>query len=70
MLAKHDVDPMKRRNLFRTICKSGGKCCKVIMDRGNTNNLVSEEMVRKLGLQRLEHPTPYGINWFRDDHWV
>lgn len=46
MLAKHYVEPKKRRNLFWTICKSGGKCCKVSMDGGSIDNLVFEEMVR------------------------
>ena len=40
------------------------------MDSYSTDNLLFEEMVRKLGLQRLKHPTPYGISWFQDDHWV
>ena len=70
MLAKIDMEPGKRMNLLWTICKPTGKYCKVIMYGGSTYNLIYEEMVRKLGLQRLEHSTPYGISWFHDDHWV
>lgn len=40
------------------------------MDGGGTNNCVSKEIVRKLDLQSLKHPTPYSISWFQDDHWL
>ena len=42
-------EPIQRKNLFRTMCKSQGKCCKLIIDNGSTDNLVSVEMVEKLG---------------------
>ena len=32
---------VQRKNLFRTMCKSQGKCCKLIIDNGSTDNLVS-----------------------------
>lgn len=48
--------------LFRTICKSHGKCCKLMIDSGSTDNLVGTEMVQKLGLRRLKHPTPYKVS--------
>lgn len=50
---KEETRPTQRKNLFQTMCKLGGKCCKVIMDTGSTDNLVSEEMVEKLDLKRL-----------------
>ena len=34
-------EPAQRKNLFTTICKSKGKCCKVVIDSGSTDNLVS-----------------------------
>jgi hypothetical protein len=43
-------EPAQRKSLFRTMCKSQGKCCKLIIDNGSTDNLVSIEMVEKLGL--------------------
>eukprot|EP00253_Pinus_taeda_P007136 PITA_07136 len=49
----------QRKALFRTVCKSHGKCCKLIIDSRSTDNLVATEMVEKLGLTRLKHPTPY-----------
>jgi len=56
--------------LFRTKCKSGGKCCKVVIDSGSSDNLVLEEMVTKMKLERLKHPKPYQIAWIQDDHKV
>ena len=47
----------QRKSLFRTTCKSKEKCCKVIIDSGSTDNLVSIEMVDKLGLVKIVHPT-------------
>ena len=34
----------QRKNWFRTTCKSKGKCCKVIIDSGSTDNIVSTKM--------------------------
>lgn len=48
--------------------KVSGKCCKVVIDSGSSDNLVSKEMVNKLKLERLKHPKPYQIAWIRDEH--
>ena len=32
------------------------------------NNLVAEEMVKKLGLKRMRHYFPYNIYWLQDKH--
>lgn len=47
----------QRKALFKTVCKSHGKCCKLIIDSGSTDNLVFIEMVEKLELKCLKHPT-------------
>ena len=60
---KEVKEPAQRRNLFRTMCKVKGKCCKLIIDNGSTNNLVSTKMVEKLGLNKIAHPTPYKVSW-------
>ena len=57
----------QRKSLFRTRCKSQGKCCKMVIDSGSTDNLVSTEMVEKLGLKRMKHLTPYKVPWCRKD---
>ena len=40
------------------------------MDGDSTDNIYSKEIVMKLCLQILKLPTPCGINWFLDDHWI
>eukprot|EP00253_Pinus_taeda_P008765 PITA_08765 len=65
---KEVAEPTQRKSLFRTVCKSHGKCCKVIIDSGSTDNLVATEMVEKLGLKRLKHPTPYKVSWLQKGH--
>ncbi|KAH9292214.1 hypothetical protein KI387_042602, partial [Taxus chinensis] len=65
---KEAMEPPQRKSLFRTRCKSKGKCCKVVIDSGSTDNLVSVEMVEKLGLKREPHPTPYKVSWLQKGH--
>ena len=40
------------KNLFRTICMSKGKCFKLVIDSGSTDNLVYTEMVENLKLEK------------------
>eukprot|EP00253_Pinus_taeda_P025668 PITA_25668 len=49
--AKETAEQTQRKALFQTICKSHGKCYKLIIDSGSTDNLVATEMVEKLGLK-------------------
>eukprot|EP00253_Pinus_taeda_P002559 PITA_02559 len=65
---KEVVEPTQRKALFRIVCKSHGKCCKLIIDSRSTDNLVATEMVEKLGLKRLKHPTPYKVSWLQKGH--
>eukprot|EP00253_Pinus_taeda_P005633 PITA_05633 len=62
------VEQTQWKALFRTVCKSQGKCCKMIIGNGSTDNLVSTEMVEKLGLKRLKHPNPYRVSWLQKGH--
>ena len=61
-------EPIQWKSLFRTSCKSQGKCCKMVINSGSTDNLVSTEMVEKLGLKRMKHPTPYKVSWLQKGH--
>ena len=65
---KEVKEPTQRKIIFRTICKSRGKCCKVVIDSCSTYNLVSTDMVEKLGLKRLKHHTPYKVSWLQKEH--
>ena len=40
----------------------------MVIDSGSIDNLVSIEMVEKLGLKRMKHPTPYKVSWLQKGH--
>ena len=56
---KEQAEPAQRKSLFKTTCKVQGKCCKMVIDSGSTDNLVSTEMVEKLRLNKTKHTIPY-----------
>ncbi|KAL1544491.1 hypothetical protein AAHA92_21335 [Salvia divinorum] len=59
-------EPREQRcNLFHMKCKVRTKTCLVIIDGGCTN-IVSEQLVAKLGLKPLKHPHPYKLQWLGD----
>jgi hypothetical protein len=39
-----------------------------LIDSGSQYNLISEEVVKKLGLNTKMHHKPYSLNWIRKDH--
>lgn len=55
---------------MKAMCKEKGKCCQLIIDNGNTDNLVSKDMVDKMGLKRIIHPTTYKVIWMQKVHQV
>jgi hypothetical protein len=61
---------VQRKNLSRTSCKTKDKVCKVIIDSGSTDNLISTEMVEKLELETTAHPKPYKFSWLQKGHQV
>ena len=61
---------VQRTRLFRTSCKTKGWACKVIVDSGSTDNLISTEMVEKLELEMTDHPRPYRVSWLQKGHRV
>jgi hypothetical protein len=60
----------QRSRLFRTACTAKDRKCKVIVDSGSTDNLVSTEMVEKLELKTTKHPSPYKVSWLQKGHRV
>ena len=58
-------EPVQRTSLLRTTCKEKDRVCKVIIDSGSTNNLVSTDMVEKLELKTTAHPNPYKVSWLQ-----
>jgi hypothetical protein len=55
---KEVEEPVQQTSLFRTSCKMKDRVCKVIIDIGSIDNLVSIEMVEKLELKTTAHPNP------------
>ena len=54
--------------MLRTVCKVQGKCCRLVIDNGSTDNLVSIEVVEKLKLKTMKHPTAYKVSWLQKGH--
>jgi hypothetical protein len=67
---KEPENPSQRNNLFQTACKTKDRVCKVIVDSGSKDNIVSIEMVGKLELETVAHPSPYKILWLQKGHQV
>jgi hypothetical protein len=67
---KEAENPVQRNSLFRTACKTKDRVCKVIVDSGSTDNLVSTEMVEKMELETVAHPSPYKVSWLQKGHQV
>jgi hypothetical protein len=57
-LEKEVESTVQRTRLFRTPCKTKDMVCRVIVDSCSTNNLISTEMVEKLELETIDHPSP------------
>jgi hypothetical protein len=67
---KEVEDLAQRTKLFRIACKTKDWVCKVIVDSGSTNNLISTEMVERLELETTDHPSPYKVSWLQKGHQV
>jgi hypothetical protein len=63
-------NPVQRNSLFMKSCKTKDRVCKVIIDSGSTDNLVSTNMVEKLELETTTHPNPYKVSWLHKRHQV
>jgi hypothetical protein len=70
MPEKEVENPVQRNSLFWTACKTKDRVCKVIMDSGSTDNIVSTDTVEKLELETIEHPSPYRVSWLQKGHQV
>jgi hypothetical protein len=56
-------DDWLRTNIFHTTCTVADKVCKMIIDSGSCENVVSDEAVQKLQLKTEHHPKPYKLSW-------
>jgi hypothetical protein len=64
------AEQQQRHNLFQTFLVINNWRARVIIDLGSCNNLVSSDLVKKLGLTTRPHPHPhphpYHIQWLND----
>ncbi|CAL9232869.1 unnamed protein product, partial [Arabidopsis halleri] len=60
------TDTWLRTNIFRSTCTIQDRVCSFIIDSGSSRNIVSEYVVRKLGLPYEAHPVPYSLGWMQD----
>ena len=67
---KEQADPAQRKSVFGTTCKVQGKCCKMAIDSGSTDNIVSTEMVENLSLKKTKHLVPYKVSWLHKGHQI
>lgn len=54
--AKENKEPSQRKTLFKIIYKSKGKCCKIVIDSGSTDNMVSTTMLQETLVRRAFQP--------------
>ena len=59
-------EKLQRHNLFQIFFIISNRRARVIIDGGSCNNLVSSDLVKKLGLTTRPHPRPYHIQWLND----
>ena len=69
-LEKEHRELAQRKYLFRSMCKVQGKCCKMVIDSGSIENIVSTNMVEKLSLKRTKHLIPYKVSWLHKRHQI
>eukprot|EP00253_Pinus_taeda_P024012 PITA_24012 len=60
-------DDWLRTNIFHTNCTVADKVCKMIIDSGSCENVVSEEAVQKLQLKTDCHPKLYKLSSLNKD---
>ncbi|KAF7812067.1 putative mitochondrial protein [Senna tora] len=56
-------DSWRRTSIFHTFMKYGNKVCKLVIDGGNSRNVVSTSGVARLGLITEPHPEPFRVAW-------
>jgi predicted aspartyl protease len=60
------AEQQQRHSLFQTFFIINNRRVRVIIDSGSCNNLVSSDLVKKLGLTTCPHPHSYHIHWLND----
>ena len=65
--AEHeDEEKLQRQNLFHMFLIVQDCCVLTIIDSESCSNLVSSDLVKKLGLTTRSIPHPYHLEWFNN----
>ncbi|XP_050255227.1 uncharacterized protein LOC126701144 [Quercus robur] len=67
---KSEGEDWLRSNIFQTTYTMGGKVCRLVIDSGSCENVISEEVVQKLGLATEKHPNSYKLSWLKKGNEV
>eukprot|EP00253_Pinus_taeda_P033385 PITA_33385 len=59
-------DPKEGERLFHSQMWVKGSSLQFIFDSGSQKNLISAEVVKRLGLPTTTHPQPYNIGWLHE----
>jgi hypothetical protein len=65
-----DDNEWLRGNIFYTTCSIKDRVCSLVIDEGSCENVISQEVVDKLGLQTIDHPHPYKLSWLKKGNSV
>ncbi|KAH9668899.1 hypothetical protein KPL70_021564 [Citrus sinensis] len=65
-----DKDKWLRQNIFQTTCTIGCKVCRIVIDSGSCENVISEKAITKLNLKTEPHQTPYKLTWLKKSNQV
>jgi hypothetical protein len=63
----HEPEKLQRHNLFNMFLIIKDCRVRTIIDSGSCNNLVSSDLVKKLGLTTRDHPKLYHLKWFNNN---
>ena len=58
-------DEWLRNNIFQSTSTIQGKVCQFVIDAGSCENILSTEVVEKLGVNTEAHPKPYKFTWLK-----
>ena len=61
-----DNDNWKCTSIFHLVIHSGNKKCKLVIDGGNSMNVVSKYVVKLLNLKVEPHSNPFRVAWVND----
>jgi hypothetical protein len=63
---QHEPEKLQCHNLFHTFLIIKDCRVRTIIDSGSYNNLVSSDLVKKLGMTTRAHSKPYHLEWLNN----